>query len=547
MAENLDDEPLPEHVEQGWEEAPAEPRPVERTPEPQRERPIPPAELNPDFELALCSAILGPDGARFWAEAENALDGNFLQMEARSLWKAWRDGVPLDDLIKLADLTKLTIPRILEIGRIDTMGVTWSSGLRQLMERARAAEIKHLAGKLAEHPDLADTITLKLLALAAPASQKGLPSVPAADFRIMPADSRTCLLGNRYLNRGDGLVIAGNSGMGKSSLTIQSAMMWGMGRDFMGIKPNGMLKSLILQSEDSEGDIAEVVQSIFHQLNFGPEEISLVRQNVIIVTDRIHRGAQFIAELRTQIARHKPDLVWLNPLAAFADGDMADAQEAGVFLREQLNGLNAKEEFGYVVVTHTTKPPTGKDKTPRAWNEQQYNMAGSFDLTGWARAIMILEATETQGEFNIILAKRGIRAGIRKAVRGENGLERWERSTSIPVKHATGFFRPDPLTEDIPLVVWEPRTVAASEEAKSPAGRKGKFSFETYALVFPKDKAGAKGVRWLHRLAAEIRPIGTSAFMNLIDDAVTDGHLVRDLSNPAQPVYYFKTTPKGMP
>ena len=545
MAENLDDdEPAPE-PDQRFEDAAPAPLTKSR-PNPVSENSGQPAAgADVDYEYALCSAILGPDGAKFWAQAEKALAGNILQMEPRQMWAAWQDGTPLDDLITLAEKTKISIARILEIGRIDTMGVTWASGLRILLELARAAEIKHLAGRLVERPDLADTLGPKLVALtAASAPIKGPAGVPATDFRIMPASDRSCLLGNRYLNRGDGMVIAGNSGMGKSSLTIQSAIMWGLGKDFMGIKPNGLLKSLILQSEDSEGDIAEVVQSIFHHLKFGPEEIETVRRNVILVTDRINRGAAFIKHMASLVKLHKPDLVWINPLAAFADGDMAEAQEAGIFLREQLNGLNSECEFAYVIVTHTTKPATGKDKGERKWNEAQYNMAGSYDLTGWARAIICVEATEIQGEFNLTLAKRGVRAGIMKSVVGENGIERLERSTSIPVKHATGFFRPAPLTEDIPLVVWEKRTVATSQEEGKRPGGPTKVGFDNYALIFPNSKEKAKGVRVLHRLANEIRPLSISTFMRLVDDAVKDQFLVRCLDNPLQPTYYFKTTPK---
>src|SRR5690349_14445158 len=91
-------------------------------------------------------------------------------------------------------------------------------------------------------------------------------------FSIPPANDKSILLGNRYLNRGDGLVLSSSSGMGKSSMSHQMAADWALGLPFHGIAPNGPLRILIVQSEDSDGDIAEVWQSLKHVKRYTPAQ-----------------------------------------------------------------------------------------------------------------------------------------------------------------------------------------------------------------------------------------------------------------------------------
>lgn len=379
---------------------------------------------------------------------------------------------------------------------------------------------------------------------ADPDAYQPLPQKSLDDFKIMPRDDNSVLLGNRFLNRGDGAVLVSTSGMGKSSMAMQCAVLWALGRDAFGIKPNGCLKSLIIQSEDSDGDVAEVWGSILHLLKLTPEERAKVILMVKVVTDRVHRGLTFVKEVRVQIEiAASPDIVWVNPLAAFIGGDVSKAEDAGVFLREQLNGLNEPPRFGWFVVTHTTKPPTDKGKSERKWNEVMYDMAGSYDLIGWARAILSLRATPEPGEFDLVLAKRGSRAEVRIEKKSDSGLPMYERTNVIPLKHAEGEFVDEKTGLTIPLVFWLPREVKASEQGKT-IGRPRRHSFEDFASIFPLDSSKAQGLRVLHRFAREIKSIGNNAFEAIIDNAVIDGILIKDKSNPRQPKYYLNGGPK---
>jgi hypothetical protein len=66
-----------------------------------------------------------------------------------------------------------------------------------------------------------------------------------------------------------------------------------------------------------DGDIAEVRHSLTHAMALSADEQAQVSDRVQIVTDRVHRGLSFYAELKRQLDVHRPDLVWINPLLAF--------------------------------------------------------------------------------------------------------------------------------------------------------------------------------------------------------------------------------------
>ena len=81
-------------------------------------------------------------------------------------------------------------------------------------------------------------------------------------FDYTPADDTSTLVGDRWLCRGGQLLLLGQSGIGKSSYTIQQAMTWALGMPFFGMKPRQPLRSLIIQAENDMGDMAEVVQGV---------------------------------------------------------------------------------------------------------------------------------------------------------------------------------------------------------------------------------------------------------------------------------------------
>jgi hypothetical protein len=259
------------------------------------------------------------------------------------------------------------------------------------------------------------------------------------------------------------------------------------------------------------------------------------------VTDRINRGPRFIAALRKHVEEFKPDLVWINPLQAFIDGDVTEAKDIGAFLREGLNGLNEPPRFGYIVIHHTTKPATGKDKTERLWHEVMYDMAGGAELINWARGIISLRASETEGEFKLVLAKRGRRAGIVKEVDCGTG-KRPEPVTTIGLKHATGHFTPVGSVSQIPVIFWESCSVPADSSDKSKGGRPCKYSISQMLSSFPKADAPGLSAIQLYRTVSTYCGIQSPAFKDLCQRASEEGFIDRILREDGQVLYRRKST-----
>ena len=414
------------------------------------------------------------------------------------------------------------IERVSELSRARAI-IAFSSRLSEVAQNPDA-----LLDELAKARSTLDTLSRSREPLA--------PAKRIFDFAIPEHGDDSILLGDRYLNRGDGAVISSTSGMGKSSICLQMATLYALGQPAFGIRPNKALRSLIIQSEDSEGDVAEVAHSIRHALNLSEPQLAEVNDRVRIVTDRVNRGARFLASLRQHIEQHKPDLVWINPLQAFMDGDVTDSQDLGAFLREGLNALNEPARFGYVIVHHTTKPATGKERTDRQWHEVMYDMAGGAEIINWARAILSLRATPTEGEFNLVLAKRGRRAGVTKEVEQGAGT-RLEPVTKIPLKHAKGRISIPGLSRQIPLIFWEPREEDAPEEPAPKPGRPKKYDFVQFKDFFPKAGEPHLPLNQIYAKVKTISEISRSSFGEMCESARGRGEVERIVASNTGAAY----------
>lgn len=398
--------------------------------------------------------------------------------------------------ITVTGLVEQLGPRLKMFGSIETVmalsdsaqvGHTTTHAGHHLKEVIKASISRRLASG-AEIGEIQHLLDAVIGTKAAPRTLR-LPS----HFKPLADTDTSNLLGNRYLNRGDGLVISGQSGCGKSSMQTQMAVRWALGEDFMGIRPSAPLKSLIIQSEDSDGDIGEVLASLHHVLQHTEEQRTQIDRNIRIDTDRIHRGKAFIQSLRRHIDAFQPDLVWINPLQAFVDGDITASRDIGAFLREGLNGIN-DAKFGYILIHHTTKPATGKDRHDRLWHEQMYDMAGGAEIINWARAIISIKPLGNPGEYSLRLAKRGRRAGVVKQVEAGVGF-RSEPITELGLKHATGNI------DGHPIIFWEgiqlPEPTSKTHEGVG--GRQPKYLFNDYRTLFPVKTGPGLNVNELHR------------------------------------------------
>ena len=58
-------------------------------------------------------------------------------------------------------------------------------------------------------------------------------------------------------------LFVGQSGIGKSSLAMQMAVSWALGKEVFGIKTVKPLKSLLIQAGNDFGDVSEMLRGTF--------------------------------------------------------------------------------------------------------------------------------------------------------------------------------------------------------------------------------------------------------------------------------------------
>ena len=222
------------------------------------------------------------------------------------------------------------------------------------------------------------------------------------------------LLKNRFLCRGAGLLMVGPTGIGKSSLSMQMMISWALGRPLFGIEPARPIKSLLIQAENDDGDLAEMRDGVFSGLNVSDADRELACSRIFVVQENTRTSEEFFNEtVRPMLEAIKPDLVWIDPALAYLGGENNSQQAVGAFLRNQLNPLLTEFNCAAVVIHHTNKPYSGQDK--RGPLDFAYLGGGSAEWANWSRAILTLQKTDAANVFELRAAKRGNRLGWKEA------------------------------------------------------------------------------------------------------------------------------------
>ena len=250
-----------------------------------------------------------------------------------------------------------------------------------------------------------------------PTLMSNMPVRPVPEVRTLSAlvrpegDADDELLKDRYLCRGSGLLMVGQTGIGKSSLVLQCAILWSLGKAAFGIRPASPLSIILIQAENDDGDVAEVRDGIFAGLGLSPENAALAGERIKVVREDERVGLEFCALLESFIAEHHPDLAIIDPVLAFLGGDASSQRDVSGFLRGGLNPILRRHGCGAILVHHTNKPAAEKKKDTWSGGDFAYLGSGSAEWANWARAVITLRATGGHDYFELGLGKRGPRVG----------------------------------------------------------------------------------------------------------------------------------------
>jgi hypothetical protein len=237
------------------------------------------------------------------------------------------------------------------------------------------------------------------------------------------AKDPSVLLGRyRWLGQGYTCLWAGGSGYGKSTLQMQAALYWATGTSFFGIPAARPLKSLIIQAENDLGDTGEQFQGVLAGIKAaGDVRLNGQVERMITIVRLIGAtGDKFLSTLCSLLKLHKPDMVWIDPLFAFAGCDLVDTASVSKFLREGLIPIVVEHKVCAHVIHHIAKPARDND-AKKNWSSHDYQFLGfgSSEIQNAFRAVNILiPVAGHDGVFKLILSKRGSRSGA-KDVHGE--------------------------------------------------------------------------------------------------------------------------------
>lgn len=251
-------------------------------------------------------------------------------------------------------------------------------------------------------------------------------------------DKSDNLLGNRFLTREGSWLIVAQSGIGKSVLAMQAAILWALGRDLWGLKPVAPLKVAIIQAENNKLDLVEPLHSICKNLELDAADKKLLQKNFSIFPNSSKCGREFGRMLERIAKAKRPDIVIIDPLLSYIGGDISKQETCSAFLRNTIHPILVKYQIGLVIMHHTGKP-RGKEEE-QSGNALSYAGTGSSELTNYVRAAStILQNKNDPAVFDFSYAKRGARTDCDRTIylkQGENGNIFWERAEAPeePVK-----------------------------------------------------------------------------------------------------------------
>lgn len=328
--------------------------------------------------------------------------------------------------------TAANVPHYIEIVREKAMLREMISAGTELVRRSHGE-----VASAAEIMELADKFGRKIERVKQEAGgPNGFHEMTAEHLRgLKSVLDKNSLVGNRWLVRGGNSLWAGGAGYGKSSLTMQLAVYWACGQSVFGLKPHFPIKSLIVQAENDDHDMAEQYNGVMEGIGAtGDLDVAAqqdtIDKNLTVLRVEGLSGLAFVGKLHDLLELYRPAILWLDPLFSFAGCDLIDAEKTGRFLREGLFPLFTKFSCHGAVIHHVGKPARAQQAPTLSAIDEQYLSFGSSEIQNAFRAVNVIKppTQDAPGVFKLVLSKRGPRA----QAKDPDG----QFTTSIYLKHS---------------------------------------------------------------------------------------------------------------
>lgn len=183
-------------------------------------------------------------------------------------------------------------------------------------------------------------------------------------------------------------LLSGETGVGKSTLITQMAIMFALGQPLFGLTPKRPLKIFVFQAENDERDMWEkldgTIENVVKPLELEGYEATL-KKNLLFEKESCGlKGEAFIRHVKKCCDFYHPDLIIADPLYAYIGSDVSDQGKVSDWIRN-LFELCKKECFAMFIIHHFNKP-RGEKK-----DSTVYSASGSSELMNTARVVFNIE------------------------------------------------------------------------------------------------------------------------------------------------------------
>lgn len=204
------------------------------------------------------------------------------------------------------------------------------------------------------------------------------------------------IIGNGIMPQGAGVFLTGDSGIGKSLLTLELAVRLSQGLELWGLPIKGAVKVLIMQAENPDYSMQFRLKRILSGLSLSEAprlflSPSTSRLNLNKATDR--------RALNSLISRIQAKVVILDPLISYHTTPENDNSQMRSFL-DSLTEISQVTGAAWLLVHHHGRPQEG---------ESRYR--GASALKDWADSFLTLSAKASRDRTLLELAFVKVRHG----------------------------------------------------------------------------------------------------------------------------------------
>lgn len=330
-------------------------------------------------------------------------------------------------------------------------------------------------------------------------------------------NDESILLGDRFLCRHGFALLAGPTGVGKSSLTMQFAVGWALGIPTLGIQPKRPLRILLVQGENDEGDLAEQRDGVFAGMNLSQAERATLKTQLTFLSENEATGPALFSLLSKELTANPRDLIILDPVFSYIGGSAKEQEAVSPFLRNMLNPMLKKHNCAGLIVHHTNKPPKPAERGKVTALDLAYVMSGSAEWANAPRAVLALVPHKSGKFYELAAPKRGKRLGWRD--------HEGKRSISKVIAHSSrGICWREVASQEINELEGEGQPEAPARRSAP----KQRATMEDLLALFPDRPSNpSDGMKHVRLLRAEFEERGwpRDPTMDLLALAVNQGAL----------------------